>query len=336
MATDINELPLVSVVIPVYNASPFIHESVRSILQQTYRHLEVIIVDDGSTDDSAEKIRQLDDHRIRFIENGQNLGLIATLNKAIGLCTGEFIARLDADDIALPDRITIQVRQMQENPSLMLLGSGYMTLGGDKNRTVILARTKGSIQANMLFNSCFAHPSVMLRKEVFRRREVPFHPDFPHAEDYELWAWIISGYDAENLAEPLIFYRLHDGQVSRRKSSEQRFSAQKVRIRLLQELDVPFLTDDFEFHRQLAESEMEMSEKNYTRAVAHIHTIILAAAQKKHIDFPNFQRYMQEYVADMARYMRLHGYSILRSSALFRTMPALLRIKTLLKCSLWT
>lgn len=332
MAKDVNKTPTVSVVVPVYNGAAFIVECLESVIHQTYRDFELIVIDDGSTDETANIVRAFNDSRIRFIQNSTNLGLIATLNKAFELSRGKYIARLDADDIALPERFAIQVQHMELNQNLAMLGTAYFPLKQGIASAVTLATGKGKIQANMLFNSCFAHPSVIIRKAALTGRESAFNPAYPHAEDYELWSWLMRNHEVENIAEPLIYYRIHENQISKRKQDEQRATAQKIRTELLQWLDVPFSENDFLFHQQLAENTIDWTANTYERAIAHIHIILLAAQKNASIESKSFNHYLLAFISDKAKYLKLEGYKILRESSLFKQIPFAMRWECFFKC----
>lgn len=332
MAKDVSKTPTVSVVVPVYNGAAYIKECMESVIHQTYRDFELIIIDDGSTDETADIVRTFNDSRIHFIQNNTNLGLIATLNKAFELSRGKYIARLDADDIALPERLAVQVQHMELNQNLALLGTAYFPLKQGIASTVTLAMGKGKIQANLLFNSCFAHPSVMIRKSALTERASAFNPAYPHAEDYELWSWLMRNKEVENIAEPLIYYRIHENQISKIKQDEQRATAQKIRTELLQWLDVPFSENDFLFHQQLAENTLQWDAHTYEKAIAHIHIILLAAQKKTSIESKTFNQYLLAYIADKAKYLKLEGYKILRESSLFKQIPFTLRWECFFKC----
>jgi glycosyltransferase involved in cell wall biosynthesis len=335
MATDLNQIPTVSVVIPVFNAADYIQVCIESVLNQTYQDFEIVIIDDGSSDDSAAIIREFCNERIRFIQNETNLGLIATLNKAFDLCRGKYIARLDADDVALPERLARQVQHLDLNPGLSMIGSSYLTLSALPPRLVSLASGKGAIQANLLFNSCFAHPSVMLRTSALTKRNPVYNSEFPHAEDYELWTWLMRNHSVDNLSEPLIYYRIHDNQISNVKSKEQRDTAQRVREQLLQWLELPFSADDYSFHRQLAENTIQWDLPKFIRALSHIQTIMIYGRTNVAIESKAFNAYLLSYITDKAKFMRLAGYKALRESNLFKEVPLMLRWKTLYKCCTW-
>ncbi len=335
MANDVNKIPTVSVVIPVYNAAPYIEECLLSITRQTFKDFEIIVIDDGSTDSSAEIILSIADSRIVFIQNEINLGLIATLNKGFDRCQGKYIARLDADDIAIAERLAVQVKCLEQNPQLAMVGTGYFPLAERALNPVYLASGKGKIQANLLFNSCFAHPSVMIRKSALSNREDIFNPHYPHAEDYELWSWLMRNEEIDNIPKPLIYYRIHENQISKLKAEEQRNTAQKIRAEILKWLGVTFEEEDFHFHQLLAENTIEWNEASYSKAIKHIEKILIAAKQHKHIDHIPFETYLLVYIADKAKFISLAGYGILRKSALHKRMSLKLKLQTLYKCAFY-
>jgi glycosyltransferase involved in cell wall biosynthesis len=125
----VKEVPLVSVILPVYNAERYVKKAIESILMQDYSNIELILINDCSTDNSEHEIFKFQDERIRYVKNEKNLGLIKTLNKALLLCQGEFIARMDADDIAIQSRIRKQLQFLLENKDFVLVGSNYRVFG---------------------------------------------------------------------------------------------------------------------------------------------------------------------------------------------------------------
>ncbi len=332
MANDVNKFPTVSVVIPVYNAAPYIQECLNSIIQQTFQDFEIIVIDDGSSDSSAAIIRSITDSRITLIQNEKNIGLIATLNKGFSKCRGKYIARIDADDIAVAERFAIQVAHLEQKPQLAMVGTGYFPLTETPLKPVLLASGKGQIQANLIFNSCFAHPSVMIRKSALRKREDSFNSEYPHAEDYELWSWLMREEEIDNISKPLIYYRIHDNQISKVKAEEQKITANKIRIENLQWLGVSFTEENFHFHKLLAENTIEWNTNNYSLAIQHIEKILSAASQHRQIDFVPFETYLLTYIADKAKFIGYDGYRILHKSPLHRRMSVRLKWQTIFKC----
>ena len=153
--------PLVTVLMAVYNGEKYLREAIESILDQTYTNFEFLIINDGSSDRTEEIILSYNDKRIRYIKNEQNLKLIASLNKGLDLAKGEFIARMDADDISLPERLEKQINFLEKHPEIGLLGSWVRTLGLTNNRNIIFKQGHNTIRIQLLFNNFFHHPSVV-------------------------------------------------------------------------------------------------------------------------------------------------------------------------------
>ena len=216
------ENPLVSVLMPVYNAQKYLAQAIESILSQTYSHFELVIIDDGSTDGSADIIRSFHDKRIVFVENPGNLKIIATLNRGIDLCRGKYIARMDADDVSMPDRLEKQVRYMEQNPQVALCGSWVRLTNADGKVTgrVRNVAVPEQVKISLLFSVPFVHPSVMMRAEIIK--EFRYSPHALHCEDYDLWLRLAAqNYPMTNIPEYLLHYRWHSENISQEKNEEQ-------------------------------------------------------------------------------------------------------------------
>jgi hypothetical protein len=219
----------VSVLMPVHNAGAFLREAVDSILAQSFTDFEFVIINDGSTDGAFEALRSLTDPRLRLVDNPRNLGLIATLNRGLELAGAPLLARMDADDVAEPDRLARQVAAFDADPDLALLGSWAVQIDAG-GRTAGLMRTPvdhAEILHAILANNTFIHPSVVARADVLRRLG-GYPREAVHAEDYALWLQVVARHKTANLAEPLLRYRIHAGQVSQRKLSDQRAMARRL------------------------------------------------------------------------------------------------------------
>jgi glycosyltransferase involved in cell wall biosynthesis len=206
---------------PVYNAAHHVEEAVRSILAQTWTDFELVIVDDGSTDDSPAILDRLraEDARITVLRQ-PNGGIVSALNHGLGFCRGVCIARMDADDIALPERLARQWAAFQADPGLVLCGTAVDQFG-DRHETLQFPLTDVACRAFLLTWSCFAHPAVMMRRETLLRSGLRYEEDFRHAEDYQLWSALAAWGRLCNLPEPLLRYRVHDAQVSQARKSAQ-------------------------------------------------------------------------------------------------------------------
>lgn len=202
--------PLVSVLLPVYNGEPYLVEAVNSILSQTYRNLEIIIINDGSTDGSAATIDRFADPRIITLHQA-NRGLAATLNRAVGIASGTYLARQDADDFSHPARIEKQVRFLHHNPEVGVVGT-WSEIWEESNKTGRCHNhpVESKLLAfNTLFDCYFVHSSVMLRKSVFDVVGGYSVEDARQPEDYELWSRVLrnGNFKFANLAEVLVGYR---------------------------------------------------------------------------------------------------------------------------------
>lgn len=208
------ELPLVSVSMPVFNAERYIAEAIESILAQTYTNFELIIVDDGSSDRTREIIDQFTDERIIKVYSDQNRGLITTRNLIAGMAKGKYLALLDADDRAFPERLALQV-EFLENNHADLCGADHFTLNQvtGERKTSKQRHTNADIQALLSVCSPVCNPAMMGKLEIFKK--FPYKASYMHAEDYCLWTEIaLAGYRFANIKKKLIIYRLHSTQTS--------------------------------------------------------------------------------------------------------------------------
>ncbi len=208
--------PLVSVVMPVRDGAAFLDPAIASIRAQTHRALELILVDDGSRDATPEILERHagEDPRLRCLFLGAT-GVAAALNTGIGQATGAFIARMDADDIARPDRLARQLDVLSRHPAAALVGSSYEVIDshGRKLRAVHLPTAPDEIRERLATANCIAHPTVLLRREALDAVG-GYRAAFRHCEDYDLWLRLAERYELLNIDEPLLLYREHHGQVT--------------------------------------------------------------------------------------------------------------------------
>lgn len=217
----IQDFGLVSVVMAVYNGEDYLVDAINSILNQTYKNIEFIIVDDGSTDKTADILEcfRKSDSRILVLTQ-RNAGLSAALNKAIEMASGNWIARMDADDVSDRERIFKQLIFADLN-KVDFCGTNIRTIGTLKQKIWSYPVTDSDIRARVLFNSPFAHPTVLGRAFLFKNN--PYKESGVPAEDYELWARLLvhDEYRFGNCPEVLLSYRIHPKQISTSKSNRQ-------------------------------------------------------------------------------------------------------------------
>lgn len=231
--------PVISVVMSVYNGQKYLRESIESILNQTYKNFEFIIINDGSTDSSGEIVLSYDDPRICLIDNKENMGLTPSLNKAIRLSRCEYIARQDADDISLAKRLEKQLDYMKSHPQVAVVGcfgnvfntDGIVGAAGD-------LRLSGKIiNRRLAKKNLLVHGSVMMRKTPLAK--VGYYREFfRHSQDYDLWLRLSEHFDLAILPEFLYQYRITADAIS-----VSRFLVQKEYANIARQLYTERLTD---------------------------------------------------------------------------------------------
>lgn len=197
---------MISVIMPVYNGERYLRDAIDSILRQTYPYFELIIIDDGSTDGSAEIIHSYNDNRIVYLKNDNNCGIAGSLNKALHCAKGEYIARMDCDDIAHPRRLEIQLKIMQRNPKIGMCGS-WVRYFGESTGLMTFPVKSDNIKAFLIFRNAFAHPSVMIRKSVLRNHQLAYDQT-ALLEDYDLWIRVSQYTELYNTPRVLLQYRV--------------------------------------------------------------------------------------------------------------------------------
>jgi glycosyltransferase involved in cell wall biosynthesis len=225
------DCPLVTVLMPVYNGEKFLINAIESILNQSYNNIEFLIINDGSLDDSKKIIHSFNDERIRFIDNERNIGLIQTLNLGFKLARGEFIARIDADDIAFSNRIETQINFLLRNSDYGLVGSSAILVDENNNEIGKLRFSTEHEKIKFLlgYHNLFIHPTLMIRKEIIEKHQLIFDFNYLHAEDYKFWTELINFTKVENFEEPLLYYRIHKNQISSKYNDIQVYNTQKIK-----------------------------------------------------------------------------------------------------------
>lgn len=242
-------MPRVTVLMPVYNAELYVSEAVASVLQQTYADYELLIIDDGSTDNTLQKLMMFDDHRIRIVKNETNMGLVHTLNRGIQLAQGEFIARMDGDDVSLPHRLERQVFYMDHHPEIGMCGSLVQLI--HSGEVWALPQDPNEIKVLLMFHCTFVHPSVMIRRGLLLDHGIYYDSRYAHAEDYDLWVRLAEVSRLTNIQEVLLQYRQHDTQVSHVHKDAQHKNADRIRMRQLNSLGIIPSTWEWANHQKL-------------------------------------------------------------------------------------
>lgn len=209
---DKNLIPRISVIMPVYNCKQYIEESVFSILNQTFKDFELLIIDDCSSDGTFEYLNSLTDVRINLIRKNSNTGYTKSLNLGLDLAKGEYIARMDGDDISVLNRFQRQVEFLDFNKDVVCCGSNYRII--DSDWTSKLPLNNDQIMLDLMINSQMAHPSVMFRSKVLKDNNLHYNDNYEPAEDYKLWTDLIQYGKLANIEDVLLYYRVHKKQTS--------------------------------------------------------------------------------------------------------------------------
>jgi glycosyltransferase involved in cell wall biosynthesis len=286
------KIPKISVLMPVYNGEKYLKEAIESILNQTFNDFEFLIINDGSTDNSENIIKSYNDQRIKLIQNEKNIGLINTLNKGFDLCCGEYIARMDSDDISTPDRLEKQLKFLDQNKNTDICGSLIRTFGEVNSSIFRYPMRHDSIKATLLFKCSIAHPSVMLRKSAIQG--FYFDSSYKHAEDYELWTRLSKNLKLFNIQEVLLLYRMHSDQVSQFFCEEQKISAKKIILNQFDNLDYRPQEDELELHQQIGSGNIIASKEFVDRAEKWLLKLKNLNSNKKYYLEPDFSYVIAE------------------------------------------
>jgi glycosyltransferase involved in cell wall biosynthesis len=253
--------PLVSVIMSVHNCEPYIEEALGSVLAQTYQNLEVIIFDDGSTDETGVLIANMAKYDTRIIHcYRKQQGIANCLNEALLLAQGEFIARMDGDDISLPERIERQMMFLKTHPDVDMVGC-WLKLFGDRNE-VWHYRTDDNFIKNMflLFTNGVGHNAILVRAAVYKRFR--YDPEYTDVEDTELWTRMAVSQPSvcfANMREILVHYRIHNRQSSVLWKDRQRELYRRIISKYLDYLGVAYEQQNMSAHEWLIDNPSNMS-----------------------------------------------------------------------------
>lgn len=234
----------VSIITSAYNCESHIMAMINSIIYQTHCDWEMILIDDASDDNTWKIISEVKDDRLIKIRNQKNVGLTKNLNKALSIATGDYILRMDADDIASINRMEKQVAFMEENPDVVLSG-GWMQCFGEIHDITKTHLNDEDIRIDMLFNSAIMHPTFVIRGEVLKKYNIKYNENLKYAQDYD-FAYTASQFGKlANIPEILVRYRTHDKQIGSACGDKQRKCADVTRKKILKDLKIDLNGNEF-------------------------------------------------------------------------------------------
>lgn len=204
----LEDKPLVSILLPVYNR-PNVIKTIDTVIKQTYKKIELIIVDNASTDSTVNEIRNIKDDRIKIYINEVNKGQTFSLNRGLTLCNGKYIARIDSDDLMMPTRIEKQVAFLESHPDYIICGSNVTIIDDYDNKigTFSYCENDDAIRFYSTYFCPFAHPAVMMRTNIIIENGVKYDLAYSMAEDYDMWVRILQFGKGYNIQECLTQYR---------------------------------------------------------------------------------------------------------------------------------
>jgi len=246
--------PALSVIIPVYNAGQYLADAIGSVLRQTFSDFELIVINDGSTDNSKEVIATFNDKRIRYLENKKNLGIVYSRNRGIKEATGDFVGMVDADDVVYHDKFEKQISFLTKNPEFGMVGSWVKFIDNKGNRLSgkwKLNAPPQKIPSIMLFNNYFVQSAVLYRKDCLRNYS--FTNGFEIGEDYLIWYQILKRFKSWNLPEYLMDYRVHQESITKRKNDLRLEMDKKIFKIQLKDLGIDATGRELDLHLLIKE-----------------------------------------------------------------------------------
>ena len=234
----------VTILLPAYNAALYLRDSLDSIMRQAFKDFDVLLIDDGSMDDTSKIAIEYSniDRRIKYYKNEKNIGLIKTLNKGLSLAKGEYIVRMDADDIMFDDRRYKQVKYMDSNPECFVCGGQMEYIGGLTGMAPILPQKYEDLLYLSLINCPLYHPTTIIRNSAIKQFGLKYNDSYKHAEDYKFWSDIIFSHpnSIANIKDVVLFYRISNNQITAKYSDEQDLISKIVRRENVQHVLVPY------------------------------------------------------------------------------------------------
>ena len=291
--------PKITVLLPVYNCELYVQTAVESILNQTFTDFEFLIIDDASTDATVSILKKIDDSRIQLIEKPVNTGYTNSLNYGLRIAKGQYIARMDGDDISMPERFAQQIAYLESHPDVVVCGTTYKIVGNDKQIT--LPEHHEAIKIGLLWGNCILHPSVMMRKKVLDDFLISYDTSKEPAEDYDMWVRLLSMGKLHNLQEVLMEYRVYGNQVSRKRAEEQKKNDVQAKFKMLQYLGIDWDIDEYHFLERNFRKTDAIGFKDLKIFKQVQNKLSVANANNGFFDAKGFSQYLVELEADVLR-----------------------------------
>lgn len=232
---------MLSVILPAFNAERYLARAIDSVLEQTFSDFELIVINDGSTDGTLDIISQYTDPRIKPVHLSENAGLISALNLGLKMASGRYIARMDADDISLPERFAEQIAFLEAHPDYVACGTSIINFTddpkhGDGESYMRYPTSDEEIRVALhFFERNICHPTVMFCSSAIKEHGILYRVEYPHAEDYRLWIDLSKLGKLHNLSKGLVKYHRHQNQISAKHYPEQITISKRIVTELMNE-----------------------------------------------------------------------------------------------------
>lgn len=308
----------VTVLMSTYNTPErYLRQAVDSVLAQSFSDFELLVVDDCSTSNDLSVLKSYADPRIRILENERNQGLAQSLHDALMEARGTYIARMDADDICLPDRLAVQVGYLEAHPEAIMVASCGRRFGTRHGIMGIASRKPERFLAEIFFNNRLLHPAVMLRAQAFRSLGLNYDPYFRRSQDYDLWERAVFAGPVHAQHRILLRYRMHAQQATHAAAAQQKQYGYPVRQRFLARLGLSMGEAEFLLHYALCVGKPGPSPE---AMAAWAHTLIEANARTQVYESACFEQLVRHKLVwnclmGLARHKYAPG-AVVRSGAL--------------------
>lgn len=317
----------VTVLMPTYNVAPYVKEAIESVLRQTYRDFELLVIDDCSTDNTVEVVRSIDDPRIRIAAFDNNVGLAENLNRGLALIDTKYVARMDGDDIAEPYWLEHEVAILDSHPEVGICSGGFERFGTVKSLVRFPERHEDCM-ANMLFECSVIVPTFHM--SLYRDHGLRYSTEAFPAEDYRFWAECLRVTKIYNFQETLFHYRMHPTQICTARREEQQRKVAEVRRYMLEWLSPDFTEEEKSYYTgqfmapQIASRQDYLDRQDFcsklaakNRDVGHFDEKALRLRLKKHLTLTLYSTLVERYFKEdysIPKYLRyLHSGLALRT-----------------------
>lgn len=290
-----SKMPKVSVIMPVFNGEAYIEGAINSVLEQSLDDFELIIVNDGSSDHTLDLVNAFADKRIKLINRSENSGLAVTRNEGVAAASGQYVAMLDSDDTATPDRLEIQSGFLDHNRDIGVVGSWVNVLdekGHFTGEVWQLETCAEKMPAALLFHNCLAQSAVMIRRELLD--SAPYRLDFPPAEDYDLWVRLAKTTRLVNIPRALVNYRCHPAGVSRRKAEVAEACTKTVILAQLEDIGLLPGAGELRVHRRLGTGQGADADVTFGMAEQWLERLLIANKQANKYNLDAFREVIHE------------------------------------------